>query len=110
MTDSIFEEIKRFIIEVRGNYRKPFTMNTTLERDLKISGDDADEFLEKFSNKFNVKISEGLKLEDYFAAEGSLHLYLLVIFGKPTGLKNITVGHLIKAIEKGILSEDILNK
>jgi hypothetical protein len=81
MDEQIIERIKLFVINERGKYKKPLTKATMLEKDLKITGDDAWEFLESFGKKFNVIIDD-LDLSKYFSPEGSISLNLLVLFGK----------------------------
>lgn len=102
MDNQIFDKIAAFIIRERGKYKKGLNRDTLLEKGLLITGDDADEILEKFGKEFNVDMSE-LDLSIYFANENSLAMYLLVIFGKDTGKRGITLGDLEQAIETGKL-------
>jgi acyl carrier protein len=99
---NIFENIKTFIISQRGSYKKPFTRQTTLEKDLKITGDDAWEFFQAFSKEFKVDISQ-FEISNHFMPEGSLALMKLTLFGKDTGKPPITLGDLEKAVEKKVM-------
>ena len=98
-----FDKIKEFVVKERGRYRKPLSRNTTLEKDLKICGDDSDEFIEAFGKEFQVDISE-FDLAKYFASEGSFALMKLTLFGIDTGNPPITLGDLEKAVHSGKLT------
>ena len=71
MDDNLFEQIQQFVVSERWKYNFPLTMQTTLEGDLRITGDDADEFLIAFGEKFNVDVSE-FDSAAYFGGEGGL--------------------------------------
>ncbi|WP_285008669.1 DUF1493 family protein [Pedobacter faecalis] len=107
MDNEIFNQLKSLIIEMRGRYKIELTRDTQLERDLKITGDDALEFFEEFGKRFDID-TEDLELSEYFAPEGSFSLYKLIFTGKETKKKVITLGHLEKAIALGKLDESIL--
>ena len=102
-----FEILKEFLIEERGKYAKPFSLKTTLEKDLGITGDDADEFMDAFFKKFNVH-SKDFDTGKYFHSEGFDLFFLGAIIKKLTGAKgtnrpfyDITMGDLVRAIEVG---------
>ena len=48
MEKGSFEKLIAFVYKVRWRYKKPLTEETTLEDDLGITGDDADDFMEAF--------------------------------------------------------------
>lgn len=102
MGDNLFDRIKSFVIKERGKYRKPLTPETTLEKDLKITGDDADEFLYAFAKEFKVDVT-CFDISKYFVSEGSLSLVKLTLFGISTGNPQITLRDLEKAVKKGKL-------
>jgi hypothetical protein len=102
MNNDVFDEIKRFVIEKRGRFKKGLTRETQLEGDLKITGDDSDEFFKDFSERFEVDI-DNLDLSQYFAPEGSFSLYRLLFFGKNSKRKIITLGDLEKGVIDGKL-------
>jgi hypothetical protein len=107
MEEQIIEKVKQFVIKERGRYKKPLTRATLLEEDLKITGDDAWEFLENFGKQFNVNINN-LDLSKYFSPEGSISLYLLVFFGKKTKKKPIALGALERAVLVGKLDDTVI--
>lgn len=77
------------------------TLDTSLEEDLGITGEEAEELIVKFSIRFVVNIDQ-FHFSKYFYPEppsGVLH----------PGIKRLTVGHLLNAIEAGRLDEEIIN-
>lgn len=111
MSDEIFEELKKFIIEQRWEYDFPLVRETTLERELRITGDDADEFLIAFGKKFNVDVSE-FPIGDYFESEGDqiLPAIIRMITRKEKRQKKpLTIGQLEKAMIAGKLDEEVIN-
>lgn len=106
--EELSKEIIDFVIEIRGKYKKPLTSATSLEKDLKITGDDGWEFIKAFSSEFAVDITN-IDLFEYFSIENSLDMYGLVLFGIKTGKKELTLGHLEKAKKAGRLDEEIID-
>lgn len=104
MEDQVFNDLKDFIITERSEYKFDLTRETDLHRDLNIWGDDADEFMEKFSRKFNVDTSN-LDLNIYFSQEGDRILPAIINFfrGKNEKLHSLTLGDLEEAIINGRL-------
>ncbi|MFL0093710.1 DUF1493 family protein [Tenacibaculum maritimum] len=96
--ESLFEKIKKFIIEERWEYGFELTTKTSLQEDLDIYGDDASEILIKFCNEFNVNY-EKFRFDDYFRPESSW----IDFFKKKKKYKKFTISNLIKAIESGEL-------
>jgi hypothetical protein len=105
--NQLSKQLLDFLSNKRGSYRIKLSHSTRLEADLKITGDDADEFIEAYSKKFNVNI-DNINLAEYFVSENSLAMHGLVLFGIKTNRKVITLGHLEKAIHKGRLDEEII--
>jgi len=70
------EDIFTFVRREIPDYKDELTMGTRIGEDLRLIGDDADEFLEKFSKEFSVDLS-GFPFSDYFPVEGSasMHFY-----------------------------------
>lgn len=96
-----FEELVSFIREQIREYKKPVTKQTSIEDDLGVTGEEADELLANFSSKYRVDI-RGFDFGKYFNDEPNPFL----------GRKDIlplTVGHLEKAIMAGRLDEEIIN-
>jgi len=92
------EELKSvvdLIINERGSYNIEIDENTSLQKDLKIYGDDAVEFIVKFGESFNVDVSK-FNLTEYFSPEG---------FGviRKRAIKEFTIQNLLVAMKKGRL-------
>jgi acyl carrier protein len=98
----IFDKLLRFIYVQRGTYNFILSRDTTLERDLRISGDDAYEFFDAFSKEFNIDLSD-FDLSKYFAPEGSFALFKLIFLGFDSGKIPLSIGDLENAIIKGKL-------
>jgi acyl carrier protein len=120
MDDVIFENLKKFIYNQGFGYTLPFpflfkkkvlTRESCIESDLRISGDDADEFLVDFGKEFKVNISK-FPIGDYFNDEGDPWLPALLrsILGrKARKAKSLTIGQLEKAVLAGRLDEEVIN-
>lgn len=76
-------------------------INTSINDDLQISGDDVDFILSEFREKFKVDLSD-LKVDDYFLPE-LLWEYWYYKWFKPEKLKKkpLTVGHMVEVVERG---------
>jgi hypothetical protein len=111
MNNEILEKLKEFIIEQQWEYEFPLLRTTMIEKELKITGDDAVDFLVAYGKKFNVDISRFMAA-DYFDDEGDKILPAIIRFlidKKKTAKKNLTIGHLEKGILAGRLDEEIIN-
>ncbi|MCB0453443.1 MAG: DUF1493 family protein, partial [Aequorivita sp.] len=73
-------------------------LNTTVQGDLKIYGDDASDILIKFCNKFKVDYSK-FNFDKYFRSEPSW----TDIFKKKKEFEDLTMGDLVKAVQNGFL-------
>lgn len=85
--------------------------DTSIELDLKIKGDDADEFLIAFSKEFSVDVSK-FKIGNYFGDEGDPILPAIIRAStdrKKLQRKVLTIGHLEKAVIAGRLDEEVIN-
>ena len=116
MIDEIFNKLKLFVAEQGFGYTLPWPLlfkkkeikrETTLEGDLKIYGDDSDEFLIAFGKEFNVDVSQ-FPIGNYFSNEGS-HLLLWLIGKQKRQIKQLTIGQLEKAVIAGRLDEEVIN-
>ncbi len=67
----ISEKLKHFIIKETGLKKANITMETSLEKDLNIYGEEALDFIQHFSECFKVNIS-GFKIDEYFSSEGDI--------------------------------------
>ena len=120
MSDQILDRLKAFIYDQGLGYTLPFpflfkrkviSRDTKLEGDLKITGDDSDEFLIAFGKEFNVDVIN-FRIGEYFGDEGDPILPTIIrpLLGKEKRkTKVLTVGHLEKAILAGRLDEEIIN-
>lgn len=104
MDKKIFTKLTTFIEKERWKYNVPFNRDTRLVQDLRIDGDDAYEFMEKFVSEFDVDYSE-FDYSMYFSKEGfDLFGILESIFKKKGETKKaLTLGDLEKAIASGKL-------
>jgi hypothetical protein len=114
MSSEIFNKLKVFVWEQGLGYTYPFpllfkkkqiTRETAIEKDLGITGDDADEFLIAFGKEFNVDVNQ-FSIGDYFGDEGDPILPAIIRFltgRKEREKKILTIGHLEKAVIAGRL-------
>ena len=105
--EDTFSKIEQFVIEQRGTYLKSFNRNTTLEKDLGITGDDAIEFMEEFVNQFQLD-SRDFEISKYFSEEGfdllGLGFLIRKFFNQPIpkySNHDLTLGDLQDWIERG---------
>lgn len=111
MSNEIFEKIKEFTVKQTGVKEKDVTEDASLENDLGIYGDDAVDYIIAFGKKFNVDISKFLAA-DYFSDEGIDVIgpaVRLFTGKKEKDKKELTIGHLEKAVIAGRLDEEIIN-
>ena len=103
--------LNEVIVYIKEYYYIPesesINKESKLEEDIGITGDEAWEFFNAFSKKYNVDISNFL-MYDYFKAEGS---DFLEFFGlkKKKVKKFLTVSNLVQGIKAGILNEEVIN-
>lgn len=81
-----------------------------MEEDLGIYGDDAIEFILKYSKIFNVDVTR-FEAANYFSSEARSIVWTILssIFCKqPASKKSLTVRHLYEGVKSGKLDEDII--
>lgn len=100
--ETCFAELVDFIRAQIGEYEKPIIRETLFEDDLGVTGDDAEDLLVSFSQRYNVEIKD-FEFTKYFHDEPGI-FELQNQFVKP-----FTVGHLEKAIIVGRLDEEVIN-
>ena len=108
--DEGFEKIKRFVIEQRWDYSFLLERTTKIEKDLKITGDDAVEFIFAFSKQFNVDVSNFMMTE-YFEPEGDKILPAIIRFftgQKKAKNKELLLGDVERAVEAGKLDNTVI--
>ncbi len=108
--DDVSAAVRTFIASELGAKRDKVLPGTTLQHDLGIDGDDADDFLAAFARRFNVDLS-GLDFNQHFEGEGfdpfgcALVLYWLFPrwIPSPYPLRKIpiTVNDLIAVVRAG---------
>lgn len=120
MNNEIFDRLKKFVSEQGFGYTLPFpflfkkkelTRETSIEKELRVTGDYADEFLIAFGKEFNVDVSK-FRIGDYFGDEGDPILPELIrtFTGKKSRqTKELTINHLEKAVIAGRLDEEVIN-
>ena len=88
-----FSQIVELVVKHRWHFNRELTRADRLSEDLGMDGDDAAEFLQEYSKKFNVDLS-AMNFEEYFAGEGINPVYVLTyLFGKKK-YKSVTLGDL----------------
>jgi hypothetical protein len=108
---NLLEDLQKFVVEVRWKYDFPLQRETKIEKELKITGDDAVEFIEAFSQKFNVDITN-FEFEKYFEPEGDIILPAIIRFitrEKKKKQAELTLGNLESAIREKKLDEEVIN-
>lgn len=78
-----FEQLSQVITDQKIPFDGELSLNTCINDDLLLVGDDAEEFLKELCARFNVKLS-GLVFSDYFPDEATsdMHYYLLTMKNK----------------------------
>jgi len=100
------EKLKSFIIQETLVKEKEVVPSAEIDKDLGITGDDAVELIDNFSNEFNVDIS-GFEFDKYFQEEGSWFFgWLSDFFNKGERLPRIglTINDLAEAVSTGKLT------
>lgn len=103
-------ELFQFVKEQSGTSDIVINMDTRLEDDLGVYGDDAVDFMLAYGKHYNVDVSKFMAA-DYFSGEGSGILSYIInrLFGIPEKRKTFTVGHLYKGIQAGRLNDEVIN-
>ena len=108
----VSKRLQTFVKDERWEYKFPLTEAVRLYEDLGIYGDDAVEFLIKFSKEFNVNVSNFMAA-DYFKGDGvDFIMPIINLFSKRKAQsvkKTLTLGHLEKAIMAGKLNEAVIS-
>lgn len=102
MKEEIFNGLIAFIYKISKRFEVPITMETSIENDFGVTGDDGEELIVEFSSKYNVDINN-FHFTKYFYPKP-------MTSSMPKDVKLLTVGHLMKAIEVGRLDDDVINK
>lgn len=103
----IFDKLTEFIIKEYWGKKEKMTLDTRIEKNLGITGDDGVEFLEKFLTHFNIKYDENREWQLHFGPEGGGLIDFVAIYNWLRGKRDrrkqfdLTLGHLVKVIELG---------
>ena len=111
VNEEAFLKITELIEKKMGKYKKPFSRNTMLEKDLGITGDDAAELIFEYSKVLNVNVSN-FDIRFYFEPEGDNILPFIIrsLRGqKSVKLKELTIGDLEKGVISGKLDETVIS-
>lgn len=101
MKEKIFEDLAAFLHEQSGAFEVPITLNTSIENDLGITGEDGEELIVNFSKRYNINI-DNFYFMKYFNPEPFISRI-------PDEVKILTVSHLMKAIAVGRLADDVID-
>ena len=104
LIQKILNEILEFIEEHHCVPKQEMHMESKIEKDLGITGDDACEILVAFGKKFHVDVAQFMAA-DYFNAEGASRIWCTY----NPNLKTLTIGHMVKASIVGRLDESVIN-
>lgn len=105
-----FELLRKFLAENTIADIDKISRDSDVRSDLILSGDDAIEFILKYSKYFKVDVSNFMAA-DYVEPEGDkiFPFFIGLITGRRKGkLKKLLVGHLEKGMEFGRLDEDVI--
>jgi acyl carrier protein len=110
MCEDMFKRVESFVLKFWLPSRGPLSPDTSLLKDLGMDGTGAGEFVEAFSEEFDVDMSE-FEFDKHFGPEAGItpiHLliFLFVLVGRIfkkdldlSGLIPITLGDLVSAAE-----------
>ncbi|MBW1657933.1 DUF1493 family protein [Flavobacterium quisquiliarum] len=96
-------KLYQFLKEETGKTITDTSPNWKIEKDLGIYGDEAEEFITRFSNKFNVDISD-FDFVAYFNSETDVISLLISRLFYKKEKKELTINDLREAIKKGKLT------
>ncbi|MDR2678586.1 MAG: DUF1493 family protein [Zoogloeaceae bacterium] len=106
MTEDIASQVIHFVADLRAESPDKITLSTTIGRDLGVDGDDAEDLIDAFSERFDVDVSEFWPVyHRYFGPEGCnpfwiLYVLIMALFGrKPDKLLPLTIEDLINAAQ-----------
>ena len=96
--DDHLKKIKKFIYEERPDYSKELNLNTELQKDLMLYGDEASDFLMRFCTHFGIEYGQ-FEFDRYFKPEPSWCDF----FQRKRSYDSFQVSHLLNAIFSGRL-------
>lgn len=105
--NAAYERVVDFITKEFGGKKEKMNLQTTLEGDLKITGDDGIDFINLFLKKFKIEYEQKENRPKYFDDEGYSPVNFVTLYhwirGKKDNRKqyDLTLQHLVKVIEQG---------
>ena len=103
MCGDMFKKVESFVLKFQSGRKVPLSEDIRLLQDLGMDGDDGVEFMEAFSEEFDVDMSE-FEFKRHFGPETGISPFSLVVylycrqFGKDfSGLVPITLRDLVSA-------------
>lgn len=105
-----FTDLQNFIGEFCGITQNKIRLDSKLEQDLKVYGDDAVDLIMAYSNKYNVDVSH-FSWKNFIAPEGDTILpSILKLFKKPENKRSdLTILNLVDGIISGQLHQQIID-
>ena len=92
MCEDMFKRVESFVSKFWLQEKSSLPENTRLQHDLGLDGTDAEEFMEAFSEEFDVDMSE-FEFDSHFGPEAppnlttlARYLYCRLVGGDPSGL------------------------
>lgn len=102
MNNDMIEKIKAFVAENLVVKKEKLTAGTRLLEDIGIDGDDAAEFIEVFSKKFDIDMTDFV-FSEYFGPEAAfnpiIYLYWFLFNRKKLQHTTITLSDLVEAVQ-----------
>jgi acyl carrier protein len=102
--EQIFGEIRDFIHETWDVPKRQISPATSLGRDLRMDGDDADDFMAAYRERFKVDLTDFI-FEKHFGVEAAFeplsYLYLRIFRPEEFRKPEITVADLVSAAKAG---------
>jgi hypothetical protein len=96
----LLKQLERLIAELIGD-RGPLPESIAINHDLRLEGDDSDDFLTEIQNRYGTRF-DGMVWNQYSQPDSEAQFdFLPRMFGIKPKTKRLTVGHLLDVIERG---------
>ena len=99
--ENLKDEVMSFIRDYLSDYKIAITESTSIEDDLYLTGEEAEDLLIKYSKRYKVNL-ENFMFSNYFNDEPKM-------LPVPRVVKPLTISHLAKGIIAGKLDEEVIN-
>jgi hypothetical protein len=96
MLDAIAQEVVSFTEEQFPAMARKLSLETSLQDDLRMDGDDAADFLAVFSKRFGVDLSR-LEFQRHFSPEGGINLVSMLFMSGFPSYVPVTIADLVDA-------------